>query len=317
MTKNRKKDKALMFALYVAVALSVVAVVVGFVLGSNSELNYKMEKELTVNISSFEELEKLGISAYNNTIILDGDIHITTSDFKIGSDVHPFCGTLNGNGYTIYFDYNSATDNTSLFGTIAPEAIIENVTFKYGELSVDGTTFGGVAKINQGTIRNCKVDYDKLSLTKGGMFSPFVTVNRGYISNVVVDGLASGEKAGSAENDILFGNVCVYNYGTIINSISLGEFTNFNSTDESKIFSMVATNKGIGSVFVSNMENGSTQNVLSVVKEGTYVFDRDEEFEYFKNTEEALTNNRIFYDYDFNNRIWVIVNDSMQIKILG
>ena len=42
MTKNRKKDKALMFALYVAVALSVVAVVVGFVLGSNSELNYKM-----------------------------------------------------------------------------------------------------------------------------------------------------------------------------------------------------------------------------------------------------------------------------------
>ena len=59
MTKNRKKDKALMFALYVAVALSVVAVVVGFVLGSNSELNYKMEKELTVSISSFEELEKL------------------------------------------------------------------------------------------------------------------------------------------------------------------------------------------------------------------------------------------------------------------
>ena len=27
--------------------------------------------------------------------------------------------------------------------------------------------------------------------------------------------------------------------------------------------------------------------------------------------------NIIFYDYDFNNRIWIIVNDSMQIKILG
>ena len=317
MTKNRKKDKALMFALYVAVALSVVAVVVGFVLGSNSELNYKMEKELTVSISSFEELEKLGISAYNNTIILTGDIHVTTADFKIGSDVHPFCGTLDGNGHTIYFDYNSATDNTSFFGTIAPEAVIENVTFQYGELSVDGTTFGGVAKINQGTIRNCKIGYDKISLTKGGMFSPFVTVNRGTITNVVVDGLASGEKAAEVENDILFGNVCVYNYGAITNTISLGDFANFNSTDESKIFSMTATNKGIGTVFVSNMENGSTQNVLSVVKEGTYVFDRDEDFEFFKNAEEALTNNRIFYDYDFNNRIWVIVNDSLQIKILG
>ena len=315
--RNKKNNKMLSIAFYASIALCVLGLVVGFIMGSNKEINYKMENSFEVNIGSYEDLKNWGVCSYNNKITLADDIHITDPDFRIGDDQHPFCGTLDGNGHTIYFDFDSATDNTSLFGTIAPEAVIENVTFKYGELSVEGTTFGGVAKINQGTIRNCKVDYDKLSLTKGGMFSPLVTVNRGNISNVVVDGLANGEKVASVENDILFGNVCVYNYGSIAKTISLGEFEEFNSTDESKIFSMAATNKGIGSVFVSNMESGSTQKVLAVVKEGTYVFDRDLDFEFFKSAEEALTNNRILYDYDFNNRIWVIVNDSMQIKILG
>ena len=110
----------------------------------------------------------------------------------IGSSNDPFLGNFDGNGYAITdFKYHSNTSPTEseigIFGYLGESAVVENLSVEgfgyYGRY-----TIGGIAAVNNGTIRNCSAQgtitaYGQYGNAAGGI----TALNRGLIKNCTVD----------------------------------------------------------------------------------------------------------------------------------
>lgn len=315
MANNIKKDQILAKAVRFGILLCVVAVVAALLINGFSDNQYNMEKVFTVKVKSAEDIERLGKSVYNNNLVLQNDIRISDSSFRIGSEAYPFQGTFDGNGYSIIFDFTAAEGEYSLFGELHKDARVLNTTFDYKAVKATGASFSGIAQNNEGTIENCKVKLDSLVIDSTGGFSPFVNVNNGIINKCVAFGTVKNEKlTREQEKSVKFGSFCVYNYGSISNVVAITRFESFLCTDEQKVFANETDNKGIGAI-VSEDFSGALQNVLAVVTPGTYVSDGDlRSIEFFDSAKEALTYDRIMNDLDFTNIVWEFGNGDMYIK---
>ena len=115
MAKNRKKDATLHIFTVIAILLCLGAAFGGYWLSASSDMYYDLEKIAKVEIDSEDDFVSLGESIYNNEVVLVDDIHITQSTFRIGTSERPFNGVFNGNGHTVYCDFDTVEDGTSLF----------------------------------------------------------------------------------------------------------------------------------------------------------------------------------------------------------
>ena len=311
MNRYRKKEPCMKPIKRATVLLCIAAVVCAVLVYSNGT-NHQLLVEKEINVSSGIDVLFRGEGMYNDTIYLTKDI--TVSDkAHFGSSEYPFRGTLDGRGHTIYLDYT----DTSLFGYIAKEAVIRNVNFVYkNAVSVNGIAFGGVAKINDGTIENCKVEFTNLQLNGAGLFSPLVTVNRGTVSGVAVDGKVS--KVGNPDEAmVLYGSVCVYNKGDMSSLIAEVEYEGFACTSLEEYENGGAENTSISAVRYDDIEGGKTELACAIVPETQIAFDRDDEGIVSLDVQKAYMYNNVFGALLFDGNCWKLEDDGIRLIIEG
>lgn len=313
MTSNKKKDKALKVFSIIAIILCVFAFALGFIKSQSDDLYFDLENSETVSISSADDIVALGESVYNDELVLANDIHITDSTFRIGTSERPFEGTFNGNGYTVYIDFISADQDTSLFSCISSRGVIKNTTFVFRNITLDGNTFGGIAKINYGTIQDCKIECSGITIDNNkGIYSPCVIINNGTITNVVVECAFSSSTVYKDESSILFGGVCTYNYGTVSNCISAPTFSNIDCTDEFKILTGETTNVGISAICAVTAKGASTTGSVAILPTGVFTSDKNSSgLTIVEDFADILTDDTIFLKLNFSNQIWKIQNNEL------
>lgn len=312
MASNKKKDKAISVFSIVAIILCVCALALGFIKSQSDDLYFDLENPKKVEISSVDDIVALGESIYNDECVLTEDIHITDNTFRIGTSDRPFSGTFNGNGHTVFLDYTSAGQDTSLFSCIEAGGIVKNTKFVFGNIAVDGNTFGGIAKINYGTIQDCKIECDDIKIDNNiGIYSPCVITNNGTIANIVVDCLFSNTSTYKDEDSILFGGVCTYNYGIVKNCISAPTFNNIVCSDEFKILIGETTNVGISAVCSVTTKGASTTNSVAILPTGIFTSDKNSGLKIVEDYSSILNEDTIFFELDFNNQVWKIQNNKL------
>ena len=315
MVNYKKKDLKLKPFYIASIAFSVIAVVLGVVVGS-SNTNYRLEEATEINLSSGADISLRGETMYNDTIKLTKDITITDPNATIGSSKYPFEGVFDGQGHTVYLSYTEADADTSLFNYLSPKAVVKNVTFVYNTVSISGNTYGGIAKINDGTIENCKVVFEKMIVTDDGLFSPLVVMNRGVISNVLVKGTVSGNVASTDEEKVLYGNVCVYNAGVLSGVIADAEYSGFKCTDETGYREGTVQNVGISAIRCSDIEQGRVQNSVGIVGAGHVTSDMFKGIE-FSDRNTVYKYDKIFKELNFDYTVWEIDAVSGDLILLG
>ena len=315
MASNKKSDKVIRIAIVISVIFCLAMLFLGYKIGSQ-KIVYQTEKSSVMYVYDISDISTLDESVYNDRIYLAKDIVITDPNFRIGSEAVPFEGVFDGQGHTVTFAYSEATSQTSLFGYLSPNAVVRNVNFVFDTITVSGTTFGGIARINDGKVENCKLVYNSLVLTDSGMFSPFVTINRGTISSVVISGELKGNVDASKENEIFFGNVCVYNSGTLKSAIVTANYSDIKCTDELNILKGAAKNLGISSVRYNDVENGTTERVAAILPKGQFTTDKTSVVE-FTNAQSVFYNEKIFDALDFNNNYWKIEEQDLTLIMTG
>lgn len=312
MASNKKKDKAIGVFSIIAIILCVCALCLGFLKSQSEDLYFNLEKSKKVEISSVEDITALGEAIYNDECVLTKDIHITDNSFRIGTTERPFAGTFDGRGHAVYLDFDTANQNTSLFSCIEASGVIKNTRFVFGNITVEGNTYGGIAKINYGTVQDCKIECSDIKIDNNiGIYSPCVITNNGTIANIVVDCSFSNSQIYKDEASILFGSVCTYNYGTVKNCIAAPTFNNIVCTDEFKILVGETTNVGVSAICAVNTSDASTINSVAILPTGVYTSDKNSGLKITDNYGNITDEDTIFFELDFNNRVWKIQNNKL------
>lgn len=137
-------------------------------------------------ISTAEQLSKIGRVLPNgeeNKYTLDSkyeivaNIDLSQADDQwapIGSEVSPFTGSINGNGYTLYnmVITNPSAKNIGLFANIGAGATVENINFSNVNIVTNSTTetVGCVAGINEGSVSRIGVSDMTISNTNASCY---------------------------------------------------------------------------------------------------------------------------------------------------
>lgn len=316
MAKNRKKDVALNISYVIAVTLCIIAIVGGFVFSASQSLHYNLEKSFIVEVSSVDDMAVLGDSIYNDELVLMKDITISDSDFAIGTAERPFKGKFNGNGHTVRCAFSSYEDIHSIFGCIAKEGEVSNTNFVFESLNVDVNTFAGIAQINYGVVKNCRISFECLTVNNSkGVYAAGVVINNGTITNVVSDCKISTGGNQIQEKLIKFGAIAAYNYGTVKNCIALPVYEGFECTDEFTILIGDTVNLGVSAICAETVGDGKTANNAILLKSGVFTLDKVATEYVSTDRSEIFNEKTIFDDLDFDNRIWGINGDELTFII--
>ena len=305
-----KKDTKLKPFCMASIVLCVLAVILAVSI-SASTTNYQIEQSTEIYLSNGGDINLRGEAMYNDTIYLTKDITISNPNATIGSSRYPFEGVFDGQGHTVYLTYSQADSSTSLFNYIAPGAIIRNVNFVFDSVTISGTSYGGIAKINDGTIENCKILFDNITITGEGLFPPLVVVNRGTINGVVVNGNVNGNISSDVEDKALYGNVCVYNKGKISSAIADVEYSGFKYTDKNVYQEESRYTVGISAVCYSNIGDGVTENAVAIIGNRQITSDYFSEAVEFSTPEAVYTYSKIFDDLGFDFVNWEVGDDDL------
>ena len=309
-----KKEAVLKPVKRIVAILCIAAIISAVLICTTKELNYQMIAEKEIHISSGTDIQLRGKGMYNDTIYLTKDISVN-ENAQIGSVDHPFEGIFDGKGHTVYLDYSNADADTSFFNYISPNAVVRNVTFVYENVAVDGHSFGGVAKINDGTIENCKVEFSDIKLYEEGLFSPFVTVNRGTITNVVAHGKVSSVAQNAKEEKMLYGSICVYNSGTLSSVISDIEYTGFTCTSLATYNDATTDNVSVSAVRYDDLEGGKTEKALAIVPADQISSDREDSGIKLSDRSEVYTYKTFIEELLFNADYWDFDGDDVKTRI--
>ena len=308
----KKDTKIKPFRVASIIACIAVAVIAAVLIASGS--NYQIEQSTVIRLSSGVDVALRGETMYNDEIYLTKDITIDDPNAQIGSSDFPFEGVFDGQGHTVYLTYSQANSDTSLFNYIAPGAIVKNVNFVFNNVYVSGNSFGGIAKINDGTIENCKIVFNNITLSSEGLFSPVAVVNRGTISGIVVQGTVSGQLGNIKEDKVLYGNVCVYNKGLISGAVVDAEYTGFACVDETSYREGLTQNVGISAVRFDDLEEGITEKAVAIIGEGQITSDIYDGIE-FADEDEVYTYDKIIDELLFDYQYWNIGIDDVTLDV--
>lgn len=305
MVKNSKRDKVLFSAAIAGLFLGLAAAFGGFWLNLSSGLYFGLEKEEQILISDADDILAAGETIYNDVCILEEDIYILDSSFRIGSEERPFQGVFDGQGRTVYLEFETAAEGDSLFGSIGASGVVRNTNFVFGSVAVSGSAFAGIAQINYGTFENCTVRFAEYIISdETGIYSPAIGINRGTISNVYIGCSFSAAQPMESEAGIRFGSVCVYNYGRVEDTLSCPVFNEFSCTDEFSILTGAEKNAGIAAAVSVTVSGGNTENSAALLSDGVYTSDKTELSVCSHERSEIFSEDTIFDQLDFDNRVW-------------
>lgn len=133
-----------------------------------------VQAEDTVLIASGEALRAYALSVQageltDARVLLTQDILLSVPLPCIGSTLHPFCGTFDGQGHVISNAVLTGAGEQGLFGVIAPEGCVRDVTID--SAVVIGTSCAGVlAGRCAGTLEECAVTNSRVSLSGGELY---------------------------------------------------------------------------------------------------------------------------------------------------
>lgn len=235
-----------------------IAMVMVLLLGSNpvfaqtsskekADLTIKTEKQLRNFLNDIAK----GNSYSGKLIKLSEDIEVdsysgdTWELLSVGNDKNLFSGTFDGAGHVISGIYaNSATDPTmqsaGLFGVIAKNGTVKNLTLSNCSFISKKNSFGMLAGENQGEIINCHVKDCKIVNNEWG--SGIVVSNYGTIQDCTAD-------VSIEFNTYNASGIANFNYGKIINTSFGGTFTDYPATGnyytELRAVDIAAYNNGI------------------------------------------------------------------------
>lgn len=153
-----------------------------------SEGNYTVNNEK--GLKNLAELVNNGATDIN--ITLTGDINLTGEWTPIGTYDKPYTGTFDGGGkYTITgLTVTGSNDYVGLFGRIGSGGAVKNVILTEVNVTA-GTSVGGIAGQNDGTVENCSVNG---TVTGRGLTDTggIVGTNYGTISGCSAEGTVTG-----------------------------------------------------------------------------------------------------------------------------
>jgi len=312
MTNDREKRKYVRLLVIFSVIVSLGMIVWGY-FESTEVAPYEVAREDIVYISSAEQLNTLTEAIYNDECYLTEDIEITDPTTTIGTDEYPFSGIFDGNGHTIYLSYTAVEKNISLFGKIAEGAVIKNVNFVINSMVVS-ENIGLIARLNEGTISNCTVTFSDLQISAPNAISPFVSANKGVISNVYAKGKFVNRGVNKEdEKKTATAAICIYNWGTVKNSIVEVEYSGFLSTDKQAVFDGMCSNDSMAAIVYSNVGEGAAENNRAIVSNKTYLVDNSIEFISAENRNDIFEETMVFKTLDFDNRYWTLINKTLKL----
>ena len=124
-------------------------------------------------------------------ITLDTDLTLTGEWTPIGTESQPYTGTFNGKDKTITeLKITGSNDYVGLFGRIGSGGAVKNVILTEVNVTA-GTSVGGIAGQNDGTVENCSVNG---TVTGRGFTDTggIVGTNYGTISGCSAEGTVTG-----------------------------------------------------------------------------------------------------------------------------
>ncbi len=191
-------------------------------------------KEHPYTIASVSELNELALvvnsgNDFTDTyfeVIKDIVYDVTQTDngnnyTAIGYDGrHPFNGKFNGNGHTISGIRINKIDvmQQGLFGFLGESAEVKNV--KLADVEITGGQFtGGIAGVNEGSIRNCTVEKSVKIASANGYVGGVAGFN--YDTGTVTGCISSATLTGSGVYSKFFGGIVGTNYGTVSDNLAI------------------------------------------------------------------------------------------------
>lgn len=155
----------------------------------------------------FEFADNCSLDTYSEdlTVILETDLSLEGTDFE---GIPSFAGTFRGNGHRISgLKISDDVSYTGLFGKISEEGVVSDITVS-GEIIPGGKSsgIGGIAGINEGSIRNCTFEGTVSAHEQAGGIAG-INEESGVIYMCRTDGNVSGINK--------IGGIAGLNYGKI------------------------------------------------------------------------------------------------------
>lgn len=312
MTNNQESRKHVKVLVICSLIISILMIICGY-LKFRETTPYNVATKETRYISSEQEIKSLSEAMFNDECFLTKDIKISNPDTRIGTDEYPFEGVFDGNGHTIYLSYKTIDKGISLFGKIAKGAIIKNVNFVIESTTISVNT-SLIARINEGTITNCIISFPNLEISAPSTVTPLISTNKGAISNVYVVGKFTNKDMNlENEKKTTAASLCIYNWGTINNSIVEVEYSGFKTTDKQAVLEGTLTNENFAAVIFSNV--GICENNRVLVSDNTYLIDRSMDFVSNNDRKNVLNEETVFKTMNFDKKFWSLTNEKLLLII--
>lgn len=150
--------------------------------GRSQTVDYTVAKTI-IYITTEEELRNI-VLKLDQTYFLGNDITLTGDWTPLGTTSSPFKGSFDGNGHTISGLRVTADSGRGigLFGIVAKDAVIENLTIKDAAITItgsSGSSAGIVVGENKGTVRNVTT-YGTISAPNSDRIGGIVGSNSDY-----------------------------------------------------------------------------------------------------------------------------------------
>lgn len=184
-----------------------------------------------ISIRTPEELTAFGQNCVSDSyskgkyVTLEADINLQGVDFQ---PIPVFAGTFDGKGHTIMgLSIQKAGSDLGLFRYVGEGAEIKNLIL-YGTISPKGSSvhIGGIAGVNQGSIRNCTFSGEIMAQEALGGIAGYNDetgviegcVNQGQLTGNLKTGGVAGDNAGLIQDCINQGDVNATDQGVEIES---------------------------------------------------------------------------------------------------
>ena len=236
---------------------------------------------LSLQLFSEEELRILSASTNEGRGYADVEFtlgaDISVSNFiPIGTEDHPFFGTLSGNGLSIILNSNATGSLAGLFGCVGSTGNIKNLTVRVAaDIGTNDTSYAGaVAAINNGVIgqdtSTGKVIVEIIGKIKGKYVGGIAGVNHSIVKNAEVYFLYNSEfvygqvEAIASSGTAYGGGAIGYNQYLNVSAIAKNIIVYFDNTTENTPIAGKTLSYAVGGVIGENGSGAAAYSLVSV-----------------------------------------------------
>ena len=246
---------------------------------------------LSLQLFSEEELRVLSASTNEGRgyakveFTLGADISVSNF-IPIGTEQHPFLGTLTGNGLAVTINSNATGSLAGLFGCIGSTGVVKNLIVRIAaDIGTNDTQYAGaVAAINNGVIgqdiSTGKVIVEILGKIKGKNAGGIVGVNHSVVKNAEVyfkysSEFVYGQVEATASSGTAYGGGAIgYNQYVNVATTAKNIIVYFDNTTENTPLAGKTNTYAVGGVIGENGNGATAYSLVSVFNYAT-IFGED------------------------------------------